>query len=215
MTTLLRTRPPLGWWIVLVLAVPIVGYALAYVIVGERVYPPNLAASFVARPWGIYPHALFGSLALGAGALQFNRWLIVRHRPFHRVLGTVYVVAATVVGLAGLYMSVYSFGGLVTHVGFGMLAVLLLWTTLRAYLAARQRAIAAHRRWMLLSYALIFGAVTLRIELPLLIMAFGDFTPAYQVVAWLSWVPNLLWAFWYARRTVGVPLPAVERLRPA
>lgn len=60
-TTPLRTRPPLAWWIVLVLAVPIVGYALAYVILGERVYPPNLAASFLARPWGIYPHALFGA----------------------------------------------------------------------------------------------------------------------------------------------------------
>jgi hypothetical protein len=57
--------------------------------------------------------------------------------------------------------------------------------------------------------------VTLRIELPILIMAFGDFTPAYQVIAWLSWVPNLLWAFWYARRTIGIALPAVERLRVA
>jgi hypothetical protein len=112
-------------------------------------------------------------------------------------------------------MSFYSFGGLVTHLGFGMLAVLLLWTTARAYVAARDRAIAEHRRWMLASYALIFGAVTLRVELPLLIMAFGDFTPAYRVVAWLSWVPNLLWATWYARRTAGKPLPAVERLRVA
>ncbi len=104
---------------------------------------------------------------------------------------------------------------LAPHLGFGMLAVLLLWTTTRAYPAARGRAIAAHRRWMLKSYAPIFAAVTLRIELPLLIMAFGDFTPAYQVVSWLSWVPNLLWAQWYARRTSGVPLPAVERLRVA
>ena len=195
------------------MAVPIVGYAMAYVIVGEPVYPSNLAASFLARPWGIYPHALFGSLALGLGALQFNRWLLIRHRRVHRMLGTIYVVSAAVVGVAGLYMSVYSFGGFVTHLGFGVLAVMLLWTTLRAYLAARERAIAAHRQWMLRSYALIFAAVTLRIELPLLIMAFGDFTPAYQVVAWLSWVPNLVWAEWYVRRTAGVALPAVERMR--
>lgn len=215
MTAPLRIRPPLGWWLVLLFAVPIVGYALAYVILGERVYPPNLAASFLARPWGIYPHALFGALALGLGALQFNRWLIIRHRPVHRAVGTVYVIAATVVGLAGLYMSVYSFGGLVTHIGFAALAVLLLWTTARAYLAARERSIVAHRRWMLTSYALIFAAVTLRIELPLLVMAFGDFTPAYRVVSWSCWVPNLLWAQWYARRTIGVPLPAVERLRVA
>jgi hypothetical protein len=119
------------------------------------------------------------------------------------------------VGLAGLYMSIYSFGGLVTHIGFGALAVLLLWTTLLAYMATWRRNIATHRRWMLSSYALIFAAVTLRIELPLLIVAFGDFTPAYQVVSWLCWVPNLLWAQWYARRTAGVALPAVGRLRVA
>ena len=53
--------------------------------------------------------------------------------------------------------------------------------------------------------------VTLRIELPLLIMAFGEFTTAYQVVAWLSWVPNALWAEWYIRRTRHLALPVVER----
>jgi uncharacterized membrane protein len=209
------TRPPLAWWLVALLALPIVGYAMAYVIVGEAVYPSNLAASFLARPWGIYPHAFFGSVALGLGALQFNRWLLIRHRRIHRTLGTIYVAAATFVGLAGLYMSIYSFGGPVTHLGFGMLAVLLLWTTARAYVAARARTIVIHRQWMLRSYALIFAAVTLRIELPLLIMAFGDFTPAYQVVAWLSWVPNLLWAEWYVRRTADLPVPLPERLRPA
>lgn len=210
------TRPAWTWWLVLLLAVPIVGYALAIVIVGRPMYPPDLAASFVARPWGIYPHALFGSLALGLGALQFNRWLLLRHRPIHRALGTVYVISALLVGLAGLYMSFYAFGGPVTHVGFGALAVLLLWTTTRAYMAARAREIAVHRRWMLRSYALVFAAVMLRIELPLLIMAFaGDFTPAYRIVAWLSWVPNILWAEWYVRRTAGIALPAVERMRTA
>lgn len=197
------------------LALPIVGYALAYVIVGPPMYPSGLAESFVARPSGIYPHALFGSAALGLGALQFNRWILLRHRLVHRTLGTAYVISAIVVGLAGLYMSFYSFGGSATHLGFGALAVLLLWTTVRAYFAARQRSIATHRQWMLRSYALIFAAVTLRIEIPLLVMAFGDFTPAYQVVAWLSWVPNLLWAEWYVRRTRSRPVPLPEGLRTA
>jgi uncharacterized membrane protein len=200
---------------VTLLALPIVGYAMAYVVVGAPMYPPNLAASFLARPWGINPHALFGSLALGLGALQFNRWLLIRHRAVHRTLGKVYVVSALIVGAAGLYMSLYSFGGAVTHLGFGMLAVLLLWTTLRAFAAARARTIVTHRQWMIRSYALVFAAVTLRIELPLLIMAFGEFTPAYQVVSWLCWVPNILWAEWYVRRTAGAPVPAVELLRPA
>jgi hypothetical protein len=54
---------------------------------------------------------------------------------------------------------------------------------------------------MIVSYAMIFGAVTLRIELPLLIGVFQDFGPAYRVIAWLSWVPNLAFALLYVRAT--------------
>ena len=202
------TRPPIGWYVVVVLASLIVVYALGYVVVGSRMYTPGLAASFLARPWGIYPHALFGALALGIGPAQFHRGVLRRRRTFHRQLGTLYVASCLIVGVAGLYMSVYSFGGWITHVGFGALAVSLIVTTLRAYTAARARDIATHRQWILRSYALIFAAVTLRIELPLLVVAFGAFLPAYQVVAWLCWVPNALWAEWYLRRTVGRPLPS-------
>ena len=58
-------------------------------------------------------------------------------------------------------------------------------------------------------FALIFAAVMLRIELPLLIIWFqGDFTPAYRIVAWLCWVPNLLWA----DACVRITRPGEERL---
>lgn len=54
---------------------------------------------------------------------------------------------------------------------------------------------------MLRSYSLIFGAVTLRIWLPLLMVATrGDFTTTYFIVSWLSWVPNIIFAEWLIRR---------------
>jgi len=197
-----RHRPLGAWYVVAVLASLIALYALAYVVVGPPMYPPNLSASFRARPWGIYPHAFFGALALGIGAAQFHPAMIRRRRALHRTLGKVYVGACLVAGAAGLYMAWYAYGGAVPRLGFGTLAVLLLATTWLAFAAARRRDIATHRAWMLRSYALIFAAVTLRIELPLLIMSFGgDFDPAYKTVAWLCWAPNLLWAeLWLRRR---------------
>lgn len=45
---------------------------------------------------------------------------------------------------------------------------------------------------MLYSYAACFGALTLRILLPMLIILFQDYIAAYRLVAWLCWVPNLL-----------------------
>jgi hypothetical protein len=46
--------------------------------------------------------------------------------------------------------------------------------------------------------------------LPLLIVGIGDFPPAYAVVSWLAWAPNLLWAEWFVRRsrpTIAADLP--------
>jgi hypothetical protein len=46
---------------------------------------------------------------------------------------------------------------------------------------------------MIRSYALTFAAVTLRIWLPFLIGILGlTFIEAYKIVAWLSWIPNIL-----------------------
>jgi uncharacterized membrane protein len=205
----------MGWWIVSVLAAFVVLYGFAYVALGERVYASQLAASFRARPWGIYPHAFFGALALGLGPLQFHQGLRLRRRALHRTLGKLYVASCLFAGTAGVYMAFYAFGGWPARMGFGTLAMLLLIITSRAYAAARRVDIATHRAWMLRSYALIFAAVTLRLELPLLIAAFGDFLAAYRTVAWLSWVPNLLWAEWYVRRSRQRELPELGEIRVA
>jgi len=177
--------------VVSVLSAAIALYGISYLVLRERVIPPNLLDSFRARPWGIYPHALFGGIALASGAVQFWRNLPFSHPSLHRTLGKIYVVAAIVTGIAGFYMSFFAHGGAVTRLGFGCLAIAVLTATAIAYQLIRKRDIAAHRRWMLRSFALIFAAVTLRIELPILIGVFGAFDPAYATVAWLCWVPNL------------------------
>lgn len=53
---------------------------------------------------------------------------------------------------------------------------------------------------MMYSYAGTFGAVTLRIWLPLLIVTMGGFAPAYKIVAWLSWIPNIIVVYFILKR---------------
>jgi uncharacterized membrane protein len=195
-------RIPRWWWVAAPLALFVVGYSLRYVIVGEAAYVPELRASFKARPLAINAHTLFGPIALTLGLIQLlpamrraARWKA------HRIIGRVYGVAAIILACAGLYLAAYSAGGMITHIGFGLLALGVLVTVSRGYWSIRRRDVIAHREWMLRSYALIFGAVTLRLWLPLLIIAHqGDFLAAYRWVAWVSWVPNLLWAEWIIRR---------------
>lgn len=52
------------------------------------------------------------------------------------------------------------------------------------------------------SYSACFGAVTLRFWLPLLLGAFNlEYNVAFPVVAWLSWMPNLLVAHLIVSKT--------------
>ncbi|HEU4603120.1 MAG TPA: DUF2306 domain-containing protein [Steroidobacteraceae bacterium] len=194
-----RIRWP--WWIMMVLSALIALYGLAYVILGPRMYPPNLMASFLARPWGIYPHAFFGSIPLLIGPWQFRRNVLAKHRATHRKLGQIYVIACLLVGLAGFYMSFYAGTNWIPKAGFACLAVTLIVCTYNAYAKARARRFAEHREWMILSYACILAAVTLRIELPLLIIFTHEPDLSYGIVAWACWVPNLAVAAIFLRRT--------------
>jgi uncharacterized membrane protein len=196
----------------LILSILIALYALSFLVRRGAAFPPDLFDSFTARPWGIYSHVLFGGLALIIGPFQFRRDILARRRSWHRNLGKIYVACAFATGLVGLYMALFSFGGLNTHLGFGVLGALTMAATATAYARIRALDVTRHREWMIRSFALIFAAVTLRIELPLLIVAYkGQFPPAYAIVAWLSWVPNLLWAEWYVRRSRRAAASQVPR----
>jgi hypothetical protein len=91
-------------------------------------------------------------------------------------------------------------GGFVAHVGFGMLAVLWLYSTAMAWIRIRARDQVAHRRWMIRSYALTLAAVALRLYLPVTALLQIPFEEAYQAVSWFCWVPNLIVAEWIILR---------------
>jgi uncharacterized membrane protein len=190
-----------AWWLMLVVAIGVAGYALSFLWRGIGAFGQDLHASFFERPWAVWFHIVFGPIALVTGALNF-RHSIRRARPaVHRRLGQAYVLSAIISGSAGLWLAFFAAGGGANRLGFLGLAVSTLVTTTMAYRMARARRLNEHRRWMIRSYALILAAVTLRIELPLLaIYYYQAFAPAYRIVAWSCWVPNLLVAEWLVRR---------------
>lgn len=180
------------WWLTVVfLSSGVAAYAAAVLLL-PHFGPPFVTElrSRIALPLSM--HLAGGSIALATGAWQLNTHLRTRHPSIHRWIGRVYVAAVLVGGLGAAILAPRSREGMVTHWGFGLLAVAWLGTTVVAYRAIRRRDLASHRRWMLRSYALTFAAVTLRIYLPLSQVLGLPFGPSYQVIAWLCWVPNLL-----------------------
>lgn len=194
-------RVPFWWWLTALLALAIAGYSLRYPILGERAFESNLAESFRARPTSVFVHTLFGPIALLLGIVNLLPAMRRRRWALHRWVGRTYLASGLMLGLAGGYLALFAAAGPVARIGFFVLAVATLGTLVGGYVSIRQRHIVQHREWMLRSYALIFAAVTLRIWLPLLIIAYhGEFDPAYRWVAWVAWVPNIVWAEWLIRR---------------
>ena len=200
----------LGWWVMTVLALIIAAYAMGVLFV-PAMRPPFLQQRFLIIPLAASLHLGGSGIALAMGAFQHNPQLRSRHINLHRWMGRTYVVGVLLGGLGALAMATISQYGLPTHVGFGLLAVLWLFSTAMAYRYIRAGQQAMHRRWMIRSYALTFAAVTLRVYLPLSQVAGIPFEPVYQTISWFCWVPNLIVAEWVIlRQRAGALMPQLS-----
>jgi len=196
-------------WILLLLAIFPVLISTGYLTLNPENFSfAEQKATYTAHLTMLMMHIIGAMLAILIGPFQFlpgirkGRWLKV-----HRWLGRTYLLSVLFGGLGGLYMATLSYGGIISHLGFGTLACLWLYSGYRAYWHIRNKEIEQHRRWMIRNYALTFAGVMLRLYVPLSGAAELDFLTAYVAIAWMCWVPNLLVAEWIIRRT----LPARRR----
>jgi uncharacterized membrane protein len=155
------------------------------------------AALYLNLFWknSFYVHVIVGGLPLLIGWAQFISQLRVKYLKAHRLIGKIYVVTFLITALSGFFISFNATGGLIPALGFGSVALIAFYTTLKAYLDIRKGDVLSHQKMMMYSYACCFAAVTLRIWSPILMVSLGSFDMAYPIVAWSSWVPNLIVAY--------------------
>src|SRR5260370_3959364 len=154
---------------------------------------PNIRAVIEHVPIQALTHLLVAPVALVLGPFQFFPGLRAKYPQAHRWSGRVYVAACVVAGTGGLATSPSASGGPVAGLGFGILAVLWIGTTLGAWRAAVQRQFALHRLLMRFSYAMTFGAVTLRLQIPVgFAMGFASYSAMSVWLAYTSWIPNVI-----------------------
>ena len=139
-----------------------------------------------------YAHISFGGIALLVGWVQFSKKLRSKYLNLHKIIGKIYVASVLISGPFGFYIALFASGGLSPKLGFSIGAVLWTLLTFFGYSTIRKGNINVHRKLMMYSYAGTFGAVTLRLWLPILLLITGSFATAYGIVAWLSWLPNMM-----------------------
>jgi uncharacterized membrane protein len=137
-------------------------------------------------------HASAASVALLVGPWQFVSVLRDRHLNLHRALGVCYAAAVLTGWLASITVALHAQTGLAASAGFLALGACWVTATATAIWKVTHGDIAAHRRWMIRSYALTAAGITLRIYLGAALALHLPFVVAYPVIAWACWVPNAL-----------------------
>lgn len=169
-------------------------------------------ATYVKHPAIIAVHVICGVGFALLGALQVTPGFRARRLKLHRQMGRALVAAAYAAALTALWMNQTfpsPLGPLKywSNLIFG-LAMLVALTLSMA--AIRRRDIAAHRIWMLRSYAIGLGAGTQRLMFLPWFAVTGKLDPlAIGLMLWAGWLINLAVAEWAIRK------PQLVRRRPA
>jgi hypothetical protein len=159
---------------------------------------PNILGNALAKPW-LWLHIAGAATALLVSPIQLLPWVRKHHPRVHRLTGRVYVVGCLMGGAGGFIAAFGSTAGPIATSGFATLAVIWIWVNAQGWRAALDRRFTDHRRWMLRSFSLTFAAVTLRLYLPIGMIAGLSFFEIYRATAWISWVPNLILMELYLR----------------
>lgn len=198
------------WWFVIMIALAFFSWLMLGITL--EYWPIRSDAAFLQikqqylgiRHWEIafWTHVFTSMLPLLAGFTQFSPFILQRRPRIHRLMGKIYVLSVCfVTGPASLVMAFYANGGLTSRIAFAMLAILWLLTTAMGWWKISSRDWKSHSEWMTRSYALTLSAITLRVWKYLIVMTFAP-PPmdTYRIVAWLGFIPNLIFAEWWIRR---------------
>jgi hypothetical protein len=156
-----------------------------------------------------YIHITSSLFVLLFGAFQFSTNLLKYKPKFHRTCGIIYVFTILILSApSGFIMGIYANGDWMAKTSFVTTAALWWLFTFYAFRDALNKKFNRHRANMYRSYALTLSAITLR-TLVVLMPTLGLHLAAknsYALVAWLSWIPNLIAAEILLRKIQNNPV---------
>ncbi|MBW4889249.1 DUF2306 domain-containing protein [Mucilaginibacter sp. HMF5004] len=141
-----------------------------------------------------YAHVIGSSVILLVGFFQFSK-IVYSKRKLHRALGKIYILGVLLFAAPGAYlMTFFIQRGAGVFASFFIQNSLWVVSTFIAWRYATQGKIPQHVCMMRRSYGLAFAAVTLRFYIWLFtVLGNGvSFEHNYLIIAFLSWVPNLI-----------------------
>ncbi|XVQ84302.1 DUF2306 domain-containing protein [Microbispora siamensis] len=186
---------------------------------------PKYAALDPSRPprpmvsdtqyWLLVGHIAAGTIGLVTVLLQLWPWLRRRYPSIHVWAGRVYVFAGAIPSsifvLLMLPVSVPA-----GKVGGAVAAILWSVTAVIGWVKVRKHRYAEHRRWMLYSFAVLWGTPVWGFFIGMGWVWWSpwleevDFNYILEAISWGGWIANLIFAQWWIERSsrVRLKLPA-------
>lgn len=147
--------------------------------------------------WAFFTHVFSSMFSLIAGYTQFSVFIKNKYASIHKIMGYIYFVTILIFSApAGLVMAYYANGGFSSQLAFALLAIFWWASTFWAFIKVLNKEYKKHEYFIYLSYALTLSAITLRVWKYTLVYFFEpNPMDLYRLVAWLGWIPNLIFAF--------------------
>ncbi|MED4229319.1 DUF2306 domain-containing protein [Neobacillus cucumis] len=164
-------KPNKSWWLLVIVSL---GVMIPFVTPYFSFNPEN-SRILIKSPSVQYPvligHIVFACFALISGFLQFSK-RIRHHKPnIHRYLGWLYVSSVFISGFLAFVLIFYA-ENFTKAISFLVLSLLWLYTCWKGCWAAVRKEFSEHRRWMIRSFGVTLVAVSARLLVPVLLLAY-------------------------------------------
>jgi uncharacterized membrane protein len=196
--------------LIMLVAIPLAAgaFRLTQLAGGAEITPAN--ARFFAAPLPVVLHIVSASVFAILGAFQFAPAFRRRRPGWHRVAGRLVVLCGLLVGLSGLWMTLFypwpKGDGALLYAFRLVFGSAMIGSIVLGFTAIRRRDIRRHRAWMLRGYAIGLGAGTQVLTLltgELILGSPNELSRA--LLMGTAWVINLAVAEWAIRKRSAPP----------
>ncbi|WP_217364447.1 DUF2306 domain-containing protein [Streptomyces spongiicola] len=163
----------------------------------------HIASQFPLHYAILAAHVLTGGVTMVTLVLQLWPWLRRNHPAVHRWSGLLYVFGGALPS-ALLALVLFPFAFKPGSVAVLMSGILWAVTSVVGWVRARQGRYAEHRRWMLYSFAIVWGQTVWGFVIGMALFSLPvavDVTYVSEAARWVGWVGNLLLVHWWIERT--------------
>lgn len=160
-----------SWWILFIISLcVIIPFMAPYFLIDPEKSRIQISSTSIQYP-ALITHIFFAFIALIAGFLQFVKKIRTRYPRIHRIIGKIYYASVFISGILSLIVIFYieNFSKVLS---FLALAILWIFTTIKGIHSVKKKNYIAHQIWMTRSFGITLVAVSGRVLVPLILLAY-------------------------------------------